>query len=59
MVVLHSGFIVGALIEVWWGGRDFPAWGWAMLALAVATAGLSAAPAGGFVRWAEQPRDER
>lgn len=40
MVVLHSGFLVGALIEVRWGGRDFPAWGWAMLAVAVATQAL-------------------
>ena len=37
MVALHTGLLVGALVEVWWLGRPFvPALGWAMLGLVVA-----------------------
>ena len=36
MVVLHTGLLVGCLLEVWLGGRTFiPALGWPMLALAL------------------------
>ena len=41
MVALHTGLLVGALVEVWWLGRPFvPAVGWAMLGLVVAAQGL-------------------
>jgi methyltransferase len=37
MVALHTGLLVGCLVEVWWLQRDFPgALGWAMLAVALA-----------------------
>ena len=41
MVVLHSGFLVGALVEVWLREPEFvPALGWTMLALVVASQAL-------------------
>lgn len=40
MVVLHTGFLLAALVEVWWADRAFPWWGWIMLALAVAAQSL-------------------
>ena len=41
MVVLHTGLLAGALIEVWSAGRPFlPALGWPMLALVVFSQGL-------------------
>jgi methyltransferase len=41
MVVLHTGLLVGALVEVWWRRPAFvPALGWTMLALVVASQGL-------------------
>jgi methyltransferase len=41
MVVLHTGLLVGALVEVWLRRPDFhPALGWPMLALLVASQGL-------------------
>ena len=41
MVVLHSGFLLGALVEVWLRRPDFvPALGWTMLALVVASQAL-------------------
>ena len=39
MVVLHTGLLVGAVVEVWVRRPDFvPALGWPMLALVVAVA---------------------
>ncbi|HWC84392.1 MAG TPA: isoprenylcysteine carboxylmethyltransferase family protein [Pseudonocardiaceae bacterium] len=41
MVVLHTGLLAGALLEVWLGGRPFvPALGWPMLVLVLAGQGL-------------------
>ena len=41
MVVLHSGFLVGALVEVWLRRPEFvPALGWTMLALVIASQAL-------------------
>ena len=41
MVVLHSGLLAGALLEVWLSGRPFvPALGWPMLVLVVASQAL-------------------
>jgi methyltransferase len=41
MVVLHTGLLVGCVLEVWLGGRSFlPAIGWPMLALVVAAQAL-------------------
>jgi methyltransferase len=41
MVALHSGLLVGCVLEVWLGGRVFiPALGWPMLALVLAAQGL-------------------
>jgi methyltransferase len=41
MVVLHTGLLAGALIEVWAGHRPFtPALGWSMLVLVVASQAL-------------------
>lgn len=41
MVALHSGLLVGALLEVWLRRPDFrPALGWPMLALVVASQAL-------------------
>jgi methyltransferase len=41
MVVLHTGLLVGAGVEVWWAGRPFvPGLGWPMLALVVAAQAL-------------------
>jgi methyltransferase len=41
MVVLHSGFLVGALVEVWLRQPEFvPALGWTMLALVLASQAL-------------------
>jgi methyltransferase len=41
MVVLHSGFLVGALVEVWLREPEFvPALGWTMLALVLASQAL-------------------
>lgn len=41
MVVLHTGLLVGALVEVWAADRPFVAvLGWPMLALALASQGL-------------------
>ncbi|WP_375474884.1 isoprenylcysteine carboxyl methyltransferase family protein [uncultured Jatrophihabitans sp.] len=41
MVALHTGLLVGALLEAWLGDRRFlPALGWPMLALVVAAQGL-------------------
>jgi methyltransferase len=38
MVVLHTGLLAGALVEVWWRRPDFvPALGWTMLALVLAS----------------------
>ncbi|HEY4457486.1 MAG TPA: hypothetical protein VGN81_24450, partial [Pseudonocardiaceae bacterium] len=37
MVALHTGLLVGCVLEVWLGGRPFiPALGWPMLALLLA-----------------------
>jgi methyltransferase len=41
MVVLHTGLLVGAVVEVWAADRPFLPWlGWPMLALAVASQAL-------------------
>jgi methyltransferase len=41
MVVLHTGFLLGCVAEVWLTGRPFlPALGWPMLALVVACQGV-------------------
>ncbi len=41
MVLLHTGLLVGALVEVWVADRPFvPALGWAVLALVVASQAL-------------------
>jgi methyltransferase len=41
MVVLHTGLLVGCLVEVWVSGRDFaPLLGWPMLALVIAAQAL-------------------
>lgn len=41
MVVLHTALLVGAVVEVWWAGREFtPAVGWTMLALVAASQAL-------------------
>jgi methyltransferase len=41
MVALHTGLLVGCLLEVWLGGRPFvPALGWPMLSLVAAAQGL-------------------
>jgi methyltransferase len=41
MVVLHTGLLVGAGVEVWWADRPFvPGLGWTMLALVVAAQAL-------------------
>lgn len=41
MVVLHTGLLVGAVLEVWLAHRPFlPALGWPMVALVVASQGL-------------------
>jgi methyltransferase len=41
MVVLHTGLLVGCVLEVWLGGRPFlAALGWPMLALVLASQGL-------------------
>jgi methyltransferase len=41
MVALHTGLLVGCVLEVWLGHRPFvPALGWPMLALVVAAQGL-------------------
>lgn len=41
MVALHTGLLVGALLEVWWRRPEFlPALGWTMLVLVVAAQGL-------------------
>ena len=41
MVVLHTGLLVGAALEVWLGHRSFlPALGWPMLVLVLASQGL-------------------
>lgn len=41
MVVLHTGLLVGCVLEVWLGGRPFvPALGWPMLVLAVGSQAL-------------------
>jgi methyltransferase len=41
MVALHSGLLVGCVLEVWLGGRPFlPALGWPMLALVLASQAL-------------------
>ena len=41
MVVLHTGLLVGAVVEVWAADRPFvPALGWSMLALVVASQAL-------------------
>ena len=41
MVVLHTGLLVGALVEVWVADRPFLPWlGWLALALALASQGL-------------------
>jgi methyltransferase len=41
MVVLHTGLLVGALVEVWWRRPSFsPALGWTMLALVLASQAL-------------------
>jgi methyltransferase len=43
MVVLHTGFLVGCVAEVWLAGRPFiPALGWPMLALVLACQGVRA-----------------
>jgi methyltransferase len=37
MVALHTGLLLGCLVEVWWLQREFPgALGWVMLAIALA-----------------------
>jgi methyltransferase len=41
MVALHTGLLVGCVVEVWWAGRPFiPGLGWPMLALALAAQAL-------------------
>jgi methyltransferase len=41
MVVLHTGLLVGVLVEVWTADRSFLPWlGWPALALALASQGL-------------------
>jgi methyltransferase len=41
MVMLHTGLLLGALAEVWIGGRPFlPTLGWPMLTVAVLAQGL-------------------
>ena len=41
MVILHTGLLAGALVEVWWLDRTFlPVLGLSMLALALASQGL-------------------
>lgn len=41
MAVLHTGFLVACLAEVWWLHRPFlPALGWSMFAIVVAAQGL-------------------
>ncbi|WP_148572071.1 isoprenylcysteine carboxyl methyltransferase family protein [Nocardioides caldifontis] len=41
MVVLHTGLLLGALVEVWWRRPDFEPWlGWPMLALVLASQAL-------------------
>ncbi|MFG2694288.1 isoprenylcysteine carboxyl methyltransferase family protein [Kitasatospora sp. NPDC048407] len=41
MVALHTGLLVGCLLEVRWAGRPFlPVLGWPMLALALGAQGL-------------------
>ena len=41
MVVLHTGLLVGVLVEVWLRRPDFEPWlGWPMLALVLASQGL-------------------
>lgn len=41
MVALHTGLLVGCVLEVWLGGRPFiAALGWPMLALVLAAQGL-------------------
>lgn len=41
MVVLHTGLLVGAVLEAWLAGRPFvPGLGWPMLALVVASQAL-------------------
>jgi len=41
MVALHSGLLVGAVLEVWLSGRPFLPWlGWPMLVLVVAAQAL-------------------
>jgi methyltransferase len=41
MVVLHTGLLVGALVEVWWRQPAFiPALGWTMLSLVLASQAL-------------------
>lgn len=41
MVALHTGLLVGALVEVWWADRPFvPALGWTMLGLVIASQAL-------------------
>lgn len=41
MVILHSGLLVGALVEVWMRSPEFlPALGWPMLTLVLASQGL-------------------
>jgi methyltransferase len=41
MVVLHTGLLVGCVVEVWTADRDFvPALGWTMLVLLVASQAL-------------------
>ncbi len=41
MVVLHTGLLVGCVLEVWLGGRVFlPALGWPMLVLVLASQAL-------------------
>jgi methyltransferase len=41
MVVLHTGLLVGALVEVWVRRPEFEPWlGWPMLALVLASQGL-------------------
>lgn len=41
MVLLHTGLLAGALVEVWWRRPDFePVLGWTMLALVLASQAL-------------------
>lgn len=41
MVLLHTGLLVGALVEVWVAGRPFVPWlGWPMLVVVIAAQGL-------------------